>query len=155
MADLVASKHISKGQGAGSGSRSKGKKMNLTDADRADRLLRMRSKTSKDGKSMPRPEALDAAKLVRTRLNVDETASLRAAFSMFASSKDADRLKTKKLWNVMRALGLAPTPLEFEKLVKDMDKRETGTIKWGDFMKVGCLPPPPTKAHRRSRKCLG
>jgi Ca2+-binding EF-hand superfamily protein len=112
---------------------------NLTEADRANRLFRMRSKISrneKDASSMPRFEAQDAAKLVRSRLNADETASLRAAFSMFASAKDADKLKTKKLWSVMRALGLAPTPLEFEKLAKDMDKRENGVIKWSDFLKV-------------------
>jgi hypothetical protein len=136
-----------KGNNAVKGGDSRSKKTTtLNDADRADRLLRMRSKTSKDGKAanMPRPEVQDAAKLVRTRLNADETASLRAAFSMFASATDAEKLKAKKLWSVLRALGLAPTPLEFEKLAKEMDKKETGVIKWVDFMKVRVNTPAPS-----------
>lgn len=44
---------------------------------------------------------------------------------------------------VMRALGLAPTPSEFDKLVKLMDPHQKGSVRWTDFMSTlrWCLLP--------------
>mmetsp|Transcript_34227 Transcript_34227/g.69979 ORF Transcript_34227/g.69979 Transcript_34227/m.69979 type:complete len:228 (-) Transcript_34227:167-850(-) len=108
-----------------------------SDAERAHRLARMRSKMSRDKTDtadMPHFEH-DVSKLVRTRLTPDELLQLRTAFDMFSNKKNRDMLKTKKLWNVMRSLGLAPTPIEFAQLTKLMDPLQKGTIKWTDFMK--------------------
>jgi Ca2+-binding EF-hand superfamily protein len=117
----------------------KGKTQSSLDAERLSRLERMRSKTSRnheDAVSMKAAKAsMDVAKMVRTRLTPQETLTCRMAFNMFANKKNSDILKTKKLWNVMRAMGYAPTPLEFEQLVKDMDPEKKGIIKSNIFLK--------------------
>mmetsp|Transcript_13808 Transcript_13808/g.16449 ORF Transcript_13808/g.16449 Transcript_13808/m.16449 type:complete len:214 (-) Transcript_13808:119-760(-) len=115
------------------------KKVSAHDQERQARLARMRSKTSKnheDAIAMKSVKAtLDVSKMVRTRLTPEETLALRMSFNMFASKKHPDILKTKKLWNVFRAQGIAPTPLEFEKLVGDMDPQKKGFVKYNAFQK--------------------
>ena len=117
-------------------------KMGATaEAERVARLERMRSHVSQrrdqTGKSLPREghQDTDVEKLVRTRLVPDEIRTLRAAWMLFCTSKNNEVLKTKKLWSVMRALGQAPTPTEFAKLVKECDKRGKGVVRWPDFLK--------------------
>jgi Ca2+-binding EF-hand superfamily protein len=106
------------------------------DLERAARMRHMKGlKEEGMSQSRPRPEAeFDMGKLVRTRLTPEEQISVRTAFTMFATKKNPDILKQKKLWNVFRALGVAPTPLEFAGLVKRMDEANTGLIKYGIFL---------------------
>jgi Ca2+-binding EF-hand superfamily protein len=53
---------------------------------------------------------------------------------MFANKKKSDTIKTAKIWNVMRTLGLAPTPLEFDDFIKAVDREDKGTVKWTSFL---------------------
>lgn len=77
----------------------------------------------------------DSGKSIRTRLSPDETRLFRTSFSMFASKTNRDLIKTRNLWKVLRASGLAPTPLEFERLEELMDPKREGVIKLSAFLK--------------------
>ena len=68
-------------------------------------------------------------------LRCGESASSRLLLTpLFLSLASRDRAVRRRA-QVFRALGQAPTQLEFEKLVRHMDGKGKGVVKWGDFLK--------------------
>ena len=67
------------------------------------------------------------------KLNDDQIQEFKEAFTLFDKNGDGTIL-VKELGTVMRALGQNPTEAELQDMIKEVDKDNSGTIEFNEFL---------------------
>lgn len=76
-----------------------------------------------------------AKKNMTEKLSEEQIQEFKEAFSLF--DKDGDgTISTKELGTVMRALGQNPTEAEIQDMIKDVDKDNSGSIEFKEFLEL-------------------
>merc|ERR1711879_904391 len=67
------------------------------------------------------------------KLNDQEFLQAKEAFMLYDTSGD-EKLDSKEIGQLLRALGMTPTHLQVREIIREFDKDKSGTIEFNEFL---------------------